>query len=642
MRPDSHGPHRSRVLAMAADLSAAVLVLLGTIVVFQGPIHFSFVGLRIWLRSPWPLGLAAGLLLALRHWRVLHRLLSSQTLAPDPPLSPPSRRFLAGALLLMTLLTAAGTYPQILRMRDGVDDVGDPLLNTWALSWVAHQVRIAPAHLFDGNIFYPERRTLAFSDILLVPALTVVPLIWAGMGPILAYNILFLSAIIFSGLGVALLVHELTGAPGAAIVAGIIFAVLPFRMDHYAHLQLQQTQWIPLTMWALHRVVRSGRLVDGVKVGTFAACQILSSTYFGVFLMPYVAVVAFVLLAADVRIVGVEEGVLLACDRRFMRRRLLALVAAGAVCLFLVAPAGRAYLAARKVVGERSAGEVASGSATFGNYLSAPENNVMYGRWSQKYGSVERRLFPGLVAVGLAVVALWPPLSKVRLAYGCALLFAVDMSLGFNGLSYRWLWDHVLLFRGLRIPARMGLMVGFTLAVLAGCGVARLSAGVRSKPGRWAVALTASLLILAECRSGPLRLSTIPEAPPPIYADLLRDRGDAPTAAIVELPIAREDPTYMYYSTFHWQYLLNGYSGFFPPGFDRLVTELRSFPDPASLEALRSRAARYVVIHGELFSPEEYARVVSAADGSLALRLVARRPWAGREISLYRIAAEPQ
>jgi hypothetical protein len=102
---------------------------------------------------------------------------------------------------------------------------------------------------------------------------------------------------------------------------------------------------------------------------------------------------------------------------------------------------------------------------------------------------------------------------------------------------------------------------------------------------------------LAEYRSRPLELSTVPEVPPAIYADLLRDRGDGPDVAIVELPIAREDPTYMYYSTFHWQYLLNGYSGFFPPSFDNLVTRLRSFPDPVSLEALRSRAARYVVIH---------------------------------------------
>jgi hypothetical protein len=188
----------------------------------------------------------------------------------------------------------------------------------------------------------------------------------------------------------------------------------------------------------------------------------------------------------------------------------------------------------------------------------------------------------------------------------------------------------------------MGLIVGFTLAVLAGFGVARLSARIRSKPRRWGLAVALSILIVGESRSEPLDLSTIPAAPPSIYADLLRDRGAAPDVAIVELPIAREDPTYMYYSTFHWQYLLNGYSGFFPPSFDRLVAQLRSFPDPVSLDALRSHAARYVVIHGELCSPEEYARMIAAANGSGALTLVARRPWAGREISLYRIAAEPQ
>jgi hypothetical protein len=640
--PNAKNLRRWSVPAIIADLSAAVLVSLATFVMYHGPIRFRFAGLRVSVRSPWWLDFTAVLLLALRHWCVPYRPSFDPSFAPDPPPVPPSGRFLAGALFLLTLLTAVGTYPQILHMRDGIIDVGDPLLNTWALSWVAHQMRIAPAHLFDGNIFYPEGSTLAFSDVLLVPAFTVTPLLWAGIGPVLAYNIVFLSAMILSGLGAALLVHELTGEPGAAIVAGIIFALLPFRMDHYPHLQLQQTQWIPLTMWALHRTFRSGRLVDAAAVGAFAGCEMLSSSYFGIFLVPYVAAVALVLLAADIRVVGTDQGVLLTCDRPLMTRRLLGLAVAGAVCLCLAAPAARAYLAARKVVGERSAGEVASGSATWRNYLSAPESNVIYGRWSRRYGSVERRLFPGIVALGLAVVALWPPLSKVRLAYGVALLFAFDMSLGFNGLSYQWLWDHVLPFRALRIPARMGLMVGFTLAVLAGHGVARLSVVARSKPRRWALAFALSLLILAEYRSRPLELSTISEVAPAIYADLLRDRGDGPDVAIVELPIAREDPTYMYYSTFHWQYLLNGYSGFFPPSYDRLVIQLRSFPDAVSLDALRSRAARYVVIHGELFSPAEYASIVSAADGSRGLTLVARRPWEGREMSLYRIAAVPQ
>src|SRR3984893_1071581 len=329
MRPDSHDSHRWRLPAIIADLLAAVLIGLATVVMYHGPIRFWFAGLRISIRSPWWLELAAVGVVALRHWRVPYRRLFDPAFAPDPPPAPPSRRFIAGALLLLTVLTAVGTYPQILHMRDGIDDVGDPLLNTWALSWVAHQVRTAPAHLFDGNIFYPEKHTLAFSDILLVPALTVAPLLWAGIGPILAYNIVFLSAMILSGLGVALLVHELTGERGAAIVAGIIFALLPFRLDHYPHLQLQQTQWIPLTMWALHRSTRSGRLVDAVMVGVFVACELLSSSYFGIFLVPYVAVVAVVLFVADIRVVRPEQGALLTCDCPFMRRRLLGLAIAG-------------------------------------------------------------------------------------------------------------------------------------------------------------------------------------------------------------------------------------------------------------------------------------------------------------------------
>ena len=43
-------------------------------------------------------------------------------------------------------------------------DNADTALNAWVLAWVAHQLPIDPAHLFDANIFFPEPRTLAFSE----------------------------------------------------------------------------------------------------------------------------------------------------------------------------------------------------------------------------------------------------------------------------------------------------------------------------------------------------------------------------------------------------------------------------------------------------------------------------------------------
>ena len=205
------------------------------------------------------------------------------------------------------------TWPQVLRMSDGIHDPGDPLMVTWVLSWVAHQLPIAPAHIFDANIFYPERNTLAYSETLLVPGLLSAPLAWLGVGPILIYNLVFLSGFALSGVGVALLVRRLTGHAGAAIVAGFVFAFPPYRIDHYAHLQLQQTQFIPLALWAFHRLLDTNRLRDGVLLGVFTAGQMLSCMYYGIFLIPYMAIVCGTLLMASrslprERIVGAVRG----------------------------------------------------------------------------------------------------------------------------------------------------------------------------------------------------------------------------------------------------------------------------------------------------------------------------------------------
>ena len=59
------------------------------------------------------------------------------------------------------------------------------------------------------------------------------------------------------------------------------------------------------------------------------------------------------------------------------------------------------------------------------------------------------------------------------------------------------------------------------------------------------------------------------------------------------------DPTCMYYSTFHWQHLVNGYSGFFPPWYQGLAHAMETFPDHGSIESIKAHGARYSVVHGE-------------------------------------------
>src|SRR5262249_41959776 len=92
----------------------------------------------------------------------------AQLFGPFHGASRPERWWeFAIVLLAFVLVTAAFTWPQVIRM-SGVPDLGDPLFSIWRISWVNHRIWTHPATLFDTNIFYPERLTLTYSDPVIV------------------------------------------------------------------------------------------------------------------------------------------------------------------------------------------------------------------------------------------------------------------------------------------------------------------------------------------------------------------------------------------------------------------------------------------------------------------------------------------
>ena len=319
---------------------------------------------------------------------------------------------------------------------------------------------------------------------MLVPALMAAPLLWLGVSQIVAYNLVFLASFALSGAAMFLLVRSLTGHSGAAVVAGFIFAFLPYRYMHYPHLELQVAQWMPLCLWALHRTIRSGRLRDGLLTGLFLALQALSSLYYGIFLATFMVPVGAALL------IGQRASSIKASIR--------SLAAGGVLAAVLIVPVILPYLAVRHNVGERTVSEITFYSATAQNYLAAHPQNVVFGSRTSHLGGQERELFMGFLVPLIALVGLWPPLSATRIAYALGLILAFEVSLGYNGVLYPWLHDYVLPYRGLRVPARMAMVVGLGLAVLAGFGAARLSrmaGGGGRRAAAVALALTALVAI---------------------------------------------------------------------------------------------------------------------------------------------------
>src|SRR4029078_8842172 len=77
---------------------------------------------------------------------------------------------------------------------------------------------------------------------------------------------------------------HLPGDHPAAIIAGIVFAFVPYRFDHYHHLELQATIFLPLTLMYFDRAVASGSKRDAwLTMASFVA-QLYSCIYYSVFL----------------------------------------------------------------------------------------------------------------------------------------------------------------------------------------------------------------------------------------------------------------------------------------------------------------------------------------------------------------------
>jgi hypothetical protein len=508
---------------------------------------------------------------------------------------------------LFTLLTAIMTWPQAARLGDSAQQHQDVYFNMWRFAWVAHALSTSPARLFDGNIFYPERRALTFSDAMPVESFIAAPMLWAGARPMLVHNIMLLAGIVFSAAGIFVLARSLTGSSAAGVTAGLVFAFAPYRFEHYMHMELQWTVWIPWAFSAVHRALETGQRRYGAAAGVFVALQVLSSIYYGVFLAMLLGLTALLLLCTLRR------------DR--LTKGLMALLIGGALSIALIGPYATLYFTTREHVGERSEDQVNMFSARPGNYTIATEGNYLYGAASARAGRPERRLFPGLLPVLLAIVGLLlvRP-SNEAIACMVALAAAFEMSLGIHGYSYAYLYHHVPIFSGLRAPARLGVFVLFFLALLAAYGQAALEQSL-PRAGRRMLAAAVCAVLMLEYWVAPLRLVPYPNTPPPLYAWLARQ----PPGVVAELPISPADALpgaearYAYMSTFHWMPMVNGYSGFYPPTYLDQLERLQAFPAPSSIAALWRTGVRYVIVHTSVYSPDELQHALAelAANPSL-------------------------
>jgi hypothetical protein len=505
-----------------------------------------------------------------------------------------STRVDAAACAYFLLASLFFTWPLLPRMTTALSSSPDSLLNAWAIGWSFHILPRDPLSLFDANIFFPRPDTLAYSEHLFGITVLVWPVFALSGNLSLAYNVALLSSFVLSGIGMYLLVREITGSLWAALVSGTIFLAAPYRFGHLLQLQLLTLQWFPFVFWCAIRYLREGRGRELAGIVVFSLLQALSCNYYMVYLA--LAVVLFGLC------LGVYGRELL--DRRKLVALFLGALSVTALCLPFLLP----YARNRERGFYRRYEDVVYYSASLRDYLSPSRfNRPPYQRFLPPTSRSEKALLPGFAAIALALVGLVVGRRRHRLFWlFCIVLSAaaVVLSLGPElrwgsdsiPLPYGFFYRHLPGFDSIRVPARISVLALFGIAVLAGMGAAHLIS-----KGKRPVAIALLALLLFEYRTYSLE-SVFPEAPAASAAHLWLAEQKA-EGAILVLPIhegreIQRESLALYHSTAHFQPLVNGYSGWWPNDYWELVGRLRHFPTARSLRFLLERApVRYVVVH---------------------------------------------
>jgi hypothetical protein len=528
--------------------------------------------------------------------------------------------WLLASLGFFVALAVVHTWP--LASAPGVlsrNDNGDTVLHEWILAWVAHQLVSDPLRLFDANIFYPERHTLAYSDHLIVQSLMGAPLAWAGFSPVLVHNVVLIAGYALTGWTTALVVARWTGSRAAGLLSGSLVAFSAFTLTRLPQIQDLHFEFFPLVLLALDRLLVYGRVRDALALAGWYVLQSLTGTYLMVFTA--ISIIAAT-LARPRDWLGARFAVVAP------KAALAATVAVAALTPFLLP-----YLAASREVGlSRSLEETARYSAELTDYLAAA-GTFHFEAWSRRFWQGDG-LFPGLMALILAAgaIGLGPGVTDRRIRMVLVMgVVAFALSFGPAFPPYRWLYNVFPLLTGIRGAVRLGQIVIAAVGILAGFGLAAI---LGRAPGRAAAPIAIAVILAANLEAFRAPINYTEYRGIPEFYDALRHAGDE--AVVVSMPFYAGpqfhlNDRFMLASTRFWKPMLNGYSGFKPASFYKNVEALRGFPDEGSIAHLQAVGVTHVVVDGRNMAPAALERLerfpelrTLTSDGTLRLYLLTR------------------
>ena len=486
---------------------------------------------------------------------------------------------------VLCLLTAAvATWPLLPSLASALPlgtehEATVPLFNLWSLWWDADRVTHGFQGLWKAPIFHPLEGTFTFSEPMLLQGAALSPVWWTGAPPALIYNLAILFTLACNGLATRSLARALGAPRNAALLAALAGVTLPYTAKVLGVLPV-----LPLfgTIWALAALVRFGKeggwRPAALAVVSFAA-QFLAGQQMAFLSFPFLFLAGIAALA----------------EQKFRIRSIATLGALAILGALVLSPIASTASSFHEKYGfTRSERVVAGLSAQPRDFATRPgSSRLAFPPREDTYRGDTGGLFPGFLLLGLGVAGAWVGWrqGERRIWIGCLLACAVGgvlLALGLNLRIGDWrpfasLREVVPGLRSLRSPFRAAAISQAMLAALAALALTRL-ASWRGNAGR-ILALVLGILTAAENLASPGNLAPTPADPRTAWTKWLRDQPGKLVVAHVPLPTGLHVSDYevetwrMFAQMDHRRPLMNGYSGYFPSGYDMFQADMdQNFP----------------------------------------------------------------
>jgi hypothetical protein len=530
------------------------------------------------------------------------------------PSKTATRHFLS-IFLVAFFLTTLYTWPLINKLAVLYNDVSDYSLVGWILwynqlSFTSGRI-FSSIDYFNAFQFYPWGYSLAFSENLFFPALIFAPIYWLTNQLVLSVNTYTFLTFIITFVISFYVFKKFLNAFFPSIIAATVFTFNPLTSAHFpGHTHLLGKFFLPLIfLWGLYFFSKP-TIKNAFFLGLFFTLNALSSINFFIISVPFM-----VLLSLPYLIVNIYQKNFIYFKNLCLSG--LTLIVFLPILMFFLLPYQQF---SQKEGAIRTIDESIFYSAQPIDWFSPFPASKLYGSFVYSYANLrvgypqvnysEHTLALNIIPICLFILGAIYLKKKIFAKNPLALYSIIIILVGTMLFTFGPKWEDIFLpyyyfnnithlFEGIRVPTRFQFFFYLPFALIVGYGFIKIKQLIKINYLLLTIFVLA-LIMVENLTAWDMDDVSFLTTNPPIIQEY-RNLNFLQDKTVLHIPTYAESfekqITYLNLATIHRERLMNGYSGFFPSEWTRLLQSIEQNPDKQTLEKLHALKMDYLIFH---------------------------------------------